>query len=74
MPSTSGAAPMTTEARLGPWKELSEQLQEVHWPRHIACPAVLGLDGGAISAQPSPGNDNVTELLSHAGTSAPQSL
>lgn len=38
MTSTSGASPMTTEARMAPWRALSEHLQTFNWPRQIECP------------------------------------
>ena len=41
MPSTSGAAPMTSEARLGPWRELSQSLERIPWPRALICPVTL---------------------------------
>ena len=37
MTSTSGASPMTTEARTAPWKQLSQQLSQLSWPRQITC-------------------------------------
>lgn len=33
MPSTSGAAAMTREQRVGPWRQLAERLQREPWPR-----------------------------------------
>ena len=33
LPSTSGAAPMTVEERVGPYRQLAEELQQVPWPR-----------------------------------------
>ena len=41
MPSTSGAAAMTREAREQPWQDLSARLAAVAWPRHIQCPVKL---------------------------------
>ena len=38
MTSTSGASPMTTEARMAPWHKLSNQLAQLPWPRMIVCP------------------------------------
>lgn len=37
MTSTSGASPMTTEARMAPWHELSKQLTQLSWPRQVDC-------------------------------------
>lgn len=37
LPSTSGAAPMATEERIGPWQELSDRLRLVEWPCQISC-------------------------------------
>ena len=37
MPSTSGAAPMTREARYGPWRDLSDRLKSIPWPRNAVC-------------------------------------
>ena len=43
LPSTSGAAPMTTAERFGTWQALAARLQEVPWPRRAACaPAEAG--------------------------------
>lgn len=39
MTSTSGASPMTTEARMAPWRELSGYLAQISWPRREVCPA-----------------------------------
>ncbi|KAL3151326.1 hypothetical protein ABBQ38_013161 [Trebouxia sp. C0009 RCD-2024] len=41
MTSTSGASPMTTEARMAPWHNLSQHLTQVSWPREVTCPANL---------------------------------
>ncbi len=35
--STSGAAPMTSEERLGPWQQLSDALKDVPWPPVAQC-------------------------------------
>ena len=37
LPSTSGAAPMTREARYGPWKDLARGLEKIPWPRNVKC-------------------------------------
>lgn len=32
LPSTSGAAPMTVEERVGPYREMAAKLAEIPWP------------------------------------------
>ena len=39
LPSTSGACPLSNEAREGPWARLAQELAQQPWPRHqAACP------------------------------------
>ncbi|KAK9903322.1 hypothetical protein WJX75_002770 [Coccomyxa subellipsoidea] len=37
LPSTSGAAPMATADRVGPWQELSDRIKLIDWPRKLQC-------------------------------------
>lgn len=37
LPSTSGAAPMATADRMGPWQELSDRVEQIEWPRKVQC-------------------------------------
>jgi len=37
LPSTSGAAPMTVEERVSPYREVAEVLARIPWPREINC-------------------------------------
>lgn len=32
LPSTSGAAPMTREERVGPYKQLAQEIARIKWP------------------------------------------
>lgn len=49
MPSTSGAAAMTKEQRVGPWRQLAERLQREAWPREpgLRCQGPGGSSGSA---------------------------
>lgn len=48
MTSTSGAAPMTREARYAPWQALAARLGSEPWPRR--CTARCGSGGAASQA------------------------
>lgn len=37
LPSTSGAAPMTVEERIAPYREVAQELSKIAWPREIRC-------------------------------------
>ena len=54
LPSTSGACPMSNEAREGPWLRLGEELRRHEWPRSAAwrppCVVAAAAKGAADAA------------------------
>ena len=51
MPSTSGAAAMTKEAREQPWQDLYARMASVAWPRTVTCPDAVKLEPDQVKSE-----------------------
>ncbi|PSC69966.1 uracil-dna glycosylase superfamily [Micractinium conductrix] len=69
MTSTSGAAPMTREARLAPWQALADRLAQDAWPRRCVarCSGGIMHRGGSVAVAGDPAVDGGVGVAAGAG-------